>query len=353
MANPEHVEIVKQGDQAIWEWQYENPNERFDLDEADLSDADLREADLSEASLIGANLLGANLLSANFSGANVRGANVRGAYLNATNFRGANLRDADLCNVVLQHAALSHTALSNANLSQSIVGSTSFAMSDLSNVRGLETVIHSDRSEVGVHTLKRSRGNIPESFLRGCGMSPWEIEMAKLYDPELSAHDVSELVSTSLFSARTEGPLFIGGVFISYSHADSGLPDKLYERLQEAGASVWLDRHDMVAGDMNRQVLRELRLRDVVVLILSEASVKSDWVEHELKQARKKEKDEGRDVLCPIAVDDSWKAKMDEPEWAHLSKKLVLDFSKWKTKAFNGEFDKLLKGMKINYEVRK
>jgi len=28
-------------------------------------------------------------------------------------------------------------------------------------------------------------------------------------------------------------------------------------------------------------------------------------------------------------------------------------FAAWKTKAFDKQFDKLLKGMKINYEVRK
>jgi len=44
---------------------------------------------------------------------------------------------------------------------------------------------------------------------------------------------------------------------------------------------------------------------------------------------------------------------MDNPNWGHLKDKVILDFSAWKTKAFGGQFDKLLKGMKINYEVRK
>ncbi len=44
---------------------------------------------------------------------------------------------------------------------------------------------------------------------------------------------------------------------------------------------------------------------------------------------------------------------MDNPNWGHLSDKLILDFSAWKTKAFGGQFGGLLKGMKIHYEVRK
>ena len=53
-------------------------------------------------------------------------------------------------------------------------------------------------------------------------------------------------------------------------------------------------------------------------------------------------------------LDDSWKSKMgtDEPNralWLALGQKLVLDFSKWKTKAFESTFNKLLCGLKINY----
>jgi hypothetical protein len=68
--------------------------------------------------------------------------------------------------------------------------------------------------------------------------------------------------------------------------------------------------------------------------------------------ARKKETDEGRDVLCPIALDGAWKAKvLGEPDvlWRQVKKKHVLDFSKWKTKAFEPVFEKLLTGLKTWY----
>ena len=85
-------------------------------------------------------------------------------------------------------------------------------------------------------------------------------------------------------------------------------------------------------GRITKQVDRAIRLHDVVVVVLSKWSVNSDWVDYELKSARKKEKDERRDVLCPVALDDSWKAKVDsDPNWGHLANKLVVDFSGWKT----------------------
>ena len=136
-----------------------------------------------------------------------------------------------------------------------------------------------------------------------------------------------ELVSTKLVEARTKGPLYIGGVFISYSRDDAKFVDKIYKQLYNNGASVWLDRHDAVAGPLKEQVVRAVRINDVVLLVLSESSVKSDWVEAELKMARKKEKEEKRDVLCPVALDDSWKTKVkDDVLWRQVEKKNILDY---------------------------
>ena len=45
-----------------------------------------------------------------------------------------------------------------------------FADVDLSEVKGLESVGHQGPSTIGVDTLVRSEGEIPEAFLRGCGV---------------------------------------------------------------------------------------------------------------------------------------------------------------------------------------
>ena len=90
------------------------------------------------------------------------------------------------------------------------------------------------------------------------------------------------------------------------------------------------------------------------MLVLSESSIDSDWVERELDQARAKEKKEKRDVLLPLSLDGAWKPKVlsdeAEPLWRQVKKKHVLDFSNWRdSDAFEAEFRKLLKGMKVNY----
>ena len=46
-----------------------------------------------------------------------------------------------------------------------------------------------------------------------------------------------------------------------------------------------------------------------------------------------------------------WKDKADgDVLWGHLAKKHVLDFSGWTTDEFGTQFDKLVKGLKLNYE---
>src|SRR5262249_20575480 len=146
-----------------------------------------------------------------------------------------------------------------------------------------------------------------------------------------------------IFDAWTKGRSMINGCFVSYSWEDATFVDHLRDRLIDEGVNVWLDRHDMIAGPLQDQVWRAIQVHHLAILVLSKDSVASDWVEHELEMAHEKEKAEGRPVLCPIALDDAWKAKVaakGKPGdrfrvlWRQLTAMHVLDFSK------DGGFDK-------------
>jgi hypothetical protein len=344
MANSEHVKIILQHGVDTWNmWRTKNPALLPDFVNAAFAVTNLGGANLLGANLRGADLRGANLLEANLRGANLSEANLSYAFLVEQDLRGADLRAANLF----------EADLDGANFGLANIGWTIFANVNLSLAKGLDSVEHWGPSTIGVDTLLHSKGDIPEGFLRGCGMSPWEVKLARLYDMALTPAAIIEILSDNIFRARTEGPIYIGGIFISYSRADSEFVDKLYKELKESGASVWLDRHDLLAGPLEKQIGRALRIQDIVIVVLSKNSIDSDWVENELDMARKKEKDEGRDVLCPIALDDSWKIKVEgNVLWRQLKKKNILDFSSWQTKEFDSQFNKLLVGIKINYEKR-
>lgn len=74
-------------------------------------------------------------------------------------------------------------------------------------------------------------------------------------------------------------------------------------------------------------------------------------MEHEVRLGRKLEKETGRDVLCPIALDDSWKncawpGRLRE----QIMEYHVLDFSGWRdVKAFDQMYRRLVEGLNLFY----
>ena len=203
MANPEHVEIVKQGKEAIKEWQREHPDQGLGLSGADLRNADLFEANLHKAKLHGANLSGANLSGATLAGADLAGADLTGA----------NLSRADLFSTVLQDSTVRE-----ADFRSALVARTTFGDCDLSDTKNLDKVQHEGPSTIGIDTIYRSGGNIPEEFLRGAGV------------PETFITYARSLVGQAIQFYTC---------FISYASEDRSFAERLYADLRVKGVRCW------------------------------------------------------------------------------------------------------------------
>lgn len=331
MANQEQLEILEQGGLAWNRWRQEKTSVKVDLTKARLSGANLGTANLSEAILSGVDFRDANLSSVNF----------RGSQLDNANFQGS----------TLYRAIFAQTTLNQADFLNAKIGETVFAFTDLNQALNLDTVKHGLPSSVGEETIVLSKGSIPESFLRGCGLSDWQVESAKLYNPDLINEEIVK-VQYRIYDLRATQAIQISPLFISYSHSDSAFVDDLEIHLNKKGIRFWRDTHDSKAGRLEKQIDRAMRLNPIVLLILSENSLKSDWVEHEVRTARTLEKEKGRDVLCPIALDDSWK----NSPWSKIVMEQVmeyniLDFSGWKdNRKFKNTFNKLIDGLGLFYE---
>jgi hypothetical protein len=78
----------------------------------------------------------------------------------------------------------------------------------------------------------------------------------------------------------------IGKVFISHSSLDKRFVRKLSRAIMKAGFEIWLDEHELVAGDpLGRRIADALRLAKVVVVVVSTNSIKSRWLKYELNLA--------------------------------------------------------------------
>lgn len=200
MAKSQHVRFLHRGVAQWNKWRNEHPLIRPLLSGANLHGADLSMARLHGADLIGTKLSGANLRSANLSQADLRDANLseanlRGVYLYGADLHGADIREAGLERTVLQGADVHGANITNARF-----GGTHLGDLDLSVVHGLTTVEHQGPSTIGIDTIYRSRAQIPDIFMRGCGVPETFIEYMR-----------------SLVVRRFE----YYSCFISYSHHDA------------------------------------------------------------------------------------------------------------------------------------
>jgi TIR domain/Pentapeptide repeats (8 copies) len=276
-------------------------------------------ANLRDANLTGVNLIGVNLANANLSGANLTSANLSGANLASTNLSGAELSGAYLVGTILRDANLS-----GANLTDVFLMETIFSDVDLTGVIGLERCTHLGASIIDHRTLQRS-GTLPLAFLRGVGLPDNLIE----YLPSLLNQAVQHY-----------------SCFISYSAKDQDFADRLYADLQNKGVRCWFAPHDLRIG---KKILDEIdaaiRLRDRVLLILSEHAINSDWVEDEVTAGFEEERKRGEEVLFPVRLDDT--VMTTNEAWASkLRARLIGDFTRWKDHdAYKQSFERVVRDL--------
>jgi hypothetical protein len=348
MANEEHLRILEQGVEVWNRWREENPDIRPDLSAADLSGvnlggadlsgADLSGADLSEAKLSGAifsvdlrkaDLSEAKLIRADLSSADLSGADLSGAYLSLADLSGADLSLADLSRAFLIGTDLRGVDLCGADLSGAEVGYAVLADLDLSAVKGLETIKHGGPSTIGIDTIYRSRGKIPEAFLRGCGVPDTFI---------------------AYIASLTGEAIQYYSCFISYSSRDDDFAKRLHADLQQNNVRCWFAPEDMKIGDKIRlRIDQSIRIHDKLLLVLSEHSVASQWVEHEVEHALDLENERGATVLFPIRLDEA--VMESKVGWAGNVRRTrhIGDFCRWKDHdSYHQAFTRLLRDLKAS-----
>lgn len=372
MANPEHLALLKNSVAGWNEWRKENANSIPDLSLADLRGAVLREANLTrtdlggafvrEADLGGADLRQADLIHANLTQCDLTRADLGGAYLSYANCSGANLRqvlmigadltgadlraadlneailsratfrEAYLSKAILSEADLNGTDLSGADLSdadftKAYCGFTSFANVDLSAVKGLAAVTHYGPSTIGVDTIFKSGGNIPEVFLLGAGV------------PDHFIAYIRSLVGKAIE---------FYSCFISFSTKDREFAEKLYADLKTKGVRCYFAPEHLKIGDKFTDRIEEsIRLYDKLLIVLSERAIASPWVRREVEAALEREDRQKNTILFPIRVDDG--VTETNEAWAADIRRTrhIGDFSRWKDHdSYELAFNRLLRDLR-------
>jgi hypothetical protein len=284
-----------------------------------LKGADLSWADLGEANLGGADLTNTVLFGTHFGGANLSRARFSGARMLECNLGGANLTGADLRSAKLRGATIVDTMFSDTDLREAEISEC----------------IHKGPSTIDYRTFIKSPG-LPLAFMRGCGLPDLLIE----YLPSI-------LSSTIEFYS----------CFISYSTTDTEFATRIHADLQNSGVRCWFAPHDVQGGKkLYQQIQSAIQVHDKLLLILSEASMNSEWVKTEIAEARKREVAENRRVLFPLALVSfervlrQWEcfdADTGKDSAREIREYYLPDFSNWgDAKAYQKGLDRLLKDLR-------
>ena len=382
MANSAHLAVLESGIDAWNQWREQFAEIRPDLSDADLTLKALDNIDFGKANLSGAQLHGASLRSAKLTeadlsyaracGVDMTDACLNGARLTRADFhfadfrlldddatdleglrnhplnvkfkgrggrrslflasrhwsamKGSMLERADLSNTGLLGTNLTDANLRGAKLHEASLIRTSFVDANLSNVSGLDTCDHRGPSYISFSTLANS-GELPLTFLRGCGLPDNIIEkVPPLFDQ----------------------PLQFYSCFISYSSKDQEFAKRLHADLQNSGVRCWFAPHDLPIGAKTWDGIDEaIRIRDKVLLILSEGAIASDWVEDEVTAAFAEERRRKELILFPLRLDDTI-MDSDEP-WAGKLRdnRNIGNFTRWRDNdAYRATLERVLRDLK-------
>src|SRR6185295_18350934 len=114
---------------------------------------------------------------------------------------------------------------------------------------------------------------------------------------------------------------------------------RLHSRMRDEKLRVWYAPEEMKGGKkLHEQIFSAIQIHDKLLRVLSENSMKSEWVMTEIRRARKVEREENRRKLFPLRLVDLESIQKWECFDADSGKDLAIelreyyipDFSNWK-----------------------
>jgi uncharacterized protein YjbI with pentapeptide repeats len=346
MANPEHLEKLKEGVKAWNQWREEDPDIKPDLSNADfkgvnlksvnfsnsdlqrtcLLKADLSFADLSYANLSEADLSSAILFSADLQNSIIQGANLSSAVLENTFFLEVDLSAADLSFADLRDAELRYADLKSANLSSSNLSRADLSLANLQNVNlrnanlsevnlKLANLRDADLSSTSLYFTNFTSADLTNTTLKNAiiyktifadlnlshteGLNSLNSEGNNIVDHQtiIQSKNLPQkfLIDCGLPDSFIENlpsalssmePIQSHSCFIIYSKKDEEFAKKLHVDLQAKSIRCWFAPENTKIGKKNRGGFHEgIHAYDKLLVILSKELINSDWAEGEIESA--------------------------------------------------------------------
>ena len=307
---------------------------------ANLRGADLSGADLDRATLSDADFSGAKLINANLSRANLTDANLTGADLSGASFAGATLAQVDLTDATFAGSDFFRAVFWNANFNGAqmagcSVGYTIFQDCDLRNAQGLDQVRHDAPSTVGMDSVYRSGGLIPEAFLTGAGL------------PSSAA---------AFLSAVSGEPGMMGDCYISCADRDDEFAQGLKSDLQSRGVRCWVFSQSVRGNSLverhstsdQEEIERWERNYDKMVVVGSSAALDVEAILNDITRAKERQQSTDKWVLFLVSPDNGLVRPAGRSARTLAGEHLVFDMRGYRDDraAYEDEVDRLAEALR-------
>ncbi len=343
MANPDHIKALIQGKDAWDEWYRKNADDvnygrlKTDLSGVILNIELLHDIWFERVDFSSTEFHVKSIADCVFRNCNLDNASFKNTFhLVGNKFRYCSMNGTDFSGTHLDECLFAHNYDELLLLNSTDLDDVTFCNCDLSQSKGLMTCEVGNPCTIGVETLYRSNGQIPHEFLLEAGVQENLIE----YMDALTA----------------DNPIQFDSIFISHSTVDRAFASRLYAAFRNEKIRVWYAPEEMEAGKkLHEQIDQAISFHDRLLLVLSDASMKSSWVETEIIKAREKELRTGNRVLFPISIAPftnirNW-SLFNGDEGRDIAREIrgyyIPDFTNWKDQdKFTKEFKKLLSAIK-------
>ena len=318
MANPEHIDLLLAGTEAVRAWRVDHPQQHLDLANADLCRIQLGGADLRKANFDGAALNAAVLTGANLTDATASGANLRGIRLERADLRGMDL---------------SNAYLKGADFSSAISGGTIWNSRELAQAVGLDEIVHVGPSSIGVDTVLWSAGDWPISFLRGCGL------------PENFIASLSEFTDDAMRFERS---------LLWFADENSDFGERLIRALRQRGVRCWPAKLSASGESCDAEKIK-VGCTDVLIVCMSSAAIKNPHLETEMRSALAREilpagvSELQRRLLTVLDLDGALDSDGSQSDLPELADRVVGNFigSVAEGEAFQQGVDQVVRSLAI------
>jgi uncharacterized protein YjbI with pentapeptide repeats len=316
---------------------------------ADFSRSNLRGSRFHECNAIRCSFQECDLTDADFEPSALGEADFFKADLTRANLSKCNARESFLVQAKLIETKLSLTVLTGAVFGATIINNVHLLTTELSDIR------HALPSYIDGATIDNIRDDLLKA--RFMGQATEETGGSKLgsdklgeIEQQLSSQIMPRIRQFLLRAGSSKDdleridavtPSFAGdfaSVFISYSSRDEEFARYLDTQLRLYGISVWFAPNSMRGGrKIHEQVERAIGDQDKLILVLSDASLKSNWVSTEIIAAFSREERQARQVFYPIRIAEfdtirAW-TLFDADSGLDIAKRVreyyIPDFSEW------------------------